>query len=39
MLDHEWPRLKAGFEAWLAPANFDADGRQRASLAALRPAP
>ena len=36
MLDHEWPRLKAAFEAWLAPANFDGEGRQRASLASLR---
>lgn len=25
--DRDWPRLKAGFEAWLAPANFDAAGR------------
>ena len=28
MLDGEWPNRKAGFEAWLDPANFDADGRQ-----------
>jgi RimJ/RimL family protein N-acetyltransferase len=26
--DAEWPRLKAGYEAWLKPENFDADGRQ-----------
>jgi RimJ/RimL family protein N-acetyltransferase len=32
MLDSEWPRVKAGFEAWLDPANFDADGRQKARL-------
>jgi RimJ/RimL family protein N-acetyltransferase len=38
MLDHEWPLLKAGFEAWLVPGNFDAKGRQRASLATLRAA-
>ena len=36
MLDHEWPRIKAGFEAWLSPTNFGQDGAQRASLAALR---
>lgn len=33
MLDGEWPTVKAAFEAWLAPANFDAQGRQRAALA------
>lgn len=38
IVDGEWPAVRAGFEAWLAPANFDADGRQRASLAALRAA-
>lgn len=32
MLDSEWPRVKAGFEAWLDPANFDAEGRQKTSL-------
>jgi RimJ/RimL family protein N-acetyltransferase len=32
ILDGEWPRLRAGFEAWLAPENFDAEGRQRQSL-------
>ena len=36
MLDSESPRVRAGFERWLEPANFDADGRPRASLAALR---
>jgi RimJ/RimL family protein N-acetyltransferase len=35
MLDTEWPARKAAFEAWLDPANFDADGRQRKSLAQL----
>jgi RimJ/RimL family protein N-acetyltransferase len=34
MLDREWPRLRAAYERWLDPANFDADGRQRAQLAA-----
>ena len=36
MLDGEWPACRSAFEAWLAPGNFDADGRQRRSLAALR---
>jgi RimJ/RimL family protein N-acetyltransferase len=35
ILDSEWPALKAGFERWLDPANFDAEGRQRESLSAL----
>jgi RimJ/RimL family protein N-acetyltransferase len=34
--DREWPRLKAAFERWLDPANFDADGRQKQSLASFR---
>ncbi|MFQ5564814.1 MAG: GNAT family N-acetyltransferase [Paracoccaceae bacterium] len=34
-IDAEWPRLKAAFETWLDPANFDAEGRQRQSLSAL----
>ncbi|MXN63375.1 GNAT family N-acetyltransferase [Stappia sp. GBMRC 2046] len=34
--DREWPGLKAAFEAWLAPDNFDDDGRQRRSLAEIR---
>jgi hypothetical protein len=34
-VDSEWPALRAAFEAWLDPANFDAEGRQRQSLAAL----
>ncbi|WP_055047467.1 GNAT family N-acetyltransferase [Devosia sp. A16] len=32
MLDSEWPARKAEFERWLAPGNFDADGRQRTPL-------
>ena len=35
MLDSEWPARKANFEAWLDPANFDAQGRQKMSLSAL----
>lgn len=32
MLDSEWPARKAEFERWLAPDNFDADGRQKTKL-------
>ena len=32
MLDGEWPTRKAGFERWLAPENFDRDGRQKTRL-------
>ena len=35
MLDGEWPARKANFERWLAPENFDGEGRQKVSLAAL----
>jgi RimJ/RimL family protein N-acetyltransferase len=38
VIDGEWPALRAAFERWLDPANFDADGRQRQSLAGLRSA-
>jgi len=38
IVDKEWPALGAAFRAWLDPANFDADGRQRRSLADLRTA-
>jgi RimJ/RimL family protein N-acetyltransferase len=34
--DTEWPRIRAAFEAWLAPGNFNADGRQKRSLSDLR---
>jgi RimJ/RimL family protein N-acetyltransferase len=34
-IDKEWPRLRAAFETWLSPGNFDAEGRQRASLSSL----
>jgi len=36
MLDSEWPRARVAFERWLAPDNFDDEGRQRRSLAELR---
>jgi RimJ/RimL family protein N-acetyltransferase len=35
MLDSEWPARKRNFERWLAPENFDNEGRQKISLAAL----
>ena len=35
MLDSEWPARKLNFERWLAPENFDSDGRQKVSLAEL----
>jgi RimJ/RimL family protein N-acetyltransferase len=33
--DDQWPAIRGGFQAWLAPENFDAQGRQRLSLGAL----
>jgi RimJ/RimL family protein N-acetyltransferase len=35
MLDSEWPARKLNFERWLAPENFDSEGRQKLSLAAF----
>lgn len=35
ILDSEWPALKAGFERWLDAGNFDEQGKQNHSLAAL----
>jgi RimJ/RimL family protein N-acetyltransferase len=32
ILDSEWPRVKDALEAWLDPANFDAEGEQRSPL-------
>ncbi|WP_428406926.1 GNAT family N-acetyltransferase [Hyphococcus sp.] len=36
MIDKEWPAVKCAFEAWLAPENFDVEGRQKRSLKAIR---
>lgn len=36
MLDGEWPKIRAAFEAWLDPANFDDRGRQKRALADFR---
>ena len=32
MLDKDWHRVRAGFEAWLKPVNFDAKGHQKSKL-------
>ncbi|MFT4003083.1 MAG: GNAT family protein [Rhizobium sp.] len=32
MIDTDWPRLKAGYERWLAPGNFDEAGHQKTKL-------
>jgi RimJ/RimL family protein N-acetyltransferase len=36
IIDREWPRIKQAFERWLDPGNFNAEDRQKASLASLR---
>jgi RimJ/RimL family protein N-acetyltransferase len=36
VLDTEWPVLKAAFDGWLNPLNFDSEGRQKRPLAAVR---
>jgi RimJ/RimL family protein N-acetyltransferase len=35
LLDGDWPAVRSGFEAWLAPENFGAAGRQRRRLREL----
>ena len=37
MLDGEWPKRKAAYERWLAPDNFDREGRQKLKLSELMP--
>ena len=32
MTDDEWPAIRDGFDAWLAPENFDRDGAQQRPL-------
>jgi RimJ/RimL family protein N-acetyltransferase len=32
IVDADWPRVRDAYRAWLAPENFDADGRQRTRL-------
>lgn len=36
ILDKEWPAQRQAFKAWLAVDNFDAQGKQRKSLAEVR---
>jgi RimJ/RimL family protein N-acetyltransferase len=36
IVDGEWPAVKSAFERWLAPENFDGEGRQKRSLTELR---
>ena len=38
IIDHDWPALKARYLAWLDPANFDGEGRQRQRLQDIDPA-
>ncbi len=35
IIDDEWPDLKAAYEEWLAPANFDSRGMQKTRLSDL----
>ena len=35
VVDKDWPALRRAYERWLAPENFDADGRQRVPLGTL----
>ena len=35
ILDGEWPEVHEIMERWLAPSNFDQDGKAKTSLAAL----
>jgi RimJ/RimL family protein N-acetyltransferase len=35
MIEEEWPARRQAFERWLAPGNFDAQGRQHLALGAL----
>jgi RimJ/RimL family protein N-acetyltransferase len=34
-IDKEWPALNEAFQKWLAPENFDEEGRQRVALSRL----
>ncbi|RWL17515.1 MAG: N-acetyltransferase [Mesorhizobium sp.] len=36
IIDMEWPALRRAYEAWLDPANFDGDGRQKRRLEDFR---
>jgi len=32
IIDKDWPTIQAGYQAWLDPENFDADGVQKTAL-------
>lgn len=36
IIDKEWPALRRAYEAWLDPANFDGEGRQKRRLEDFR---
>lgn len=36
MVDKDWPTIRAAFEAWLMPENFDDEGRQVKTLEEIR---
>ena len=36
IIDTDWPGIRVGYEAWLDPGNFDAQGRQKRSLSDMR---
>ena len=36
IIDREWPALKAAYQAWLSPDNFDANGKQIKRLEEFR---
>lgn len=36
LVDGEWPLVRAACEAWLAPANYDGEGRQQRRLEEFR---
>jgi RimJ/RimL family protein N-acetyltransferase len=36
IIDGDWPKVREAFVRWLAPDNFDSEGSQRQSLAAIR---
>jgi hypothetical protein len=39
IIDREWPVVRAAFEQWLSPENFDEAGRQKRSLTGIRASP
>jgi hypothetical protein len=36
IIDKEWPALKNAYDGWLAPSNFDSDGKQKRRLEEFR---